>query len=100
MIVICYSGLASDGGNGSLRLCRFLHDTIFDHGAQNLCDTPSLGKTPARAVGRIAIEDLGNMTQARLGQMSRQDSNPFPNLVPNLVSISIHFEISVDKRPE
>ena len=51
-------------------------------------------------VWRIAIENLRNMTKTSFGQMTRENVKPLPNLILNLLSVTVHFEIRVDKRPE
>lgn len=82
------TAILSDNACRLFRLSTFLRDSIFDNGAQDFCDTPSLRETSARVVWRIAIENLGNMTKAGFGQMGREKSQPLPNLILNFLFVA------------
>ena len=87
--------LSDDGG--FLRLCSF-GETVLDHGSQNFGNTPGLRKTSAGTVRRIAVENLGNVPKAGLGEMSRKELQPFANL--SMARLTMNFQVRVDKRTE
>src|SRR5438093_269389 len=92
--------MTSDNGYGSFCLPHFMHHVIFNNHTQDFCNAPSLRETSARTVGRIAIENLGDMTKTSFGQMTRESIKPHPNLILNLLSVAVYLEIRVDKRAE
>src|SRR5437867_12633247 len=74
--------------------------TVFDDASQDFRDAPSLGKTTARTMRRIAVENLGDMAEAGFRQMPRENSQPPANLILNLLSVAVHFEVRIDKRTQ
>jgi hypothetical protein len=76
------------------------HYTVFDNGAQDFSDTPGLRETSTRAVWRISVKNLRNLADTGFGQVTGERLKPRSNLILNLLSITVHFEIRVEERPE
>ena len=47
-------------------------DAVFDDGSQNFRNAPGLSEAAAWAMGWIAVEDFGDMSEAGFGQVTGQ----------------------------
>ena len=64
---------------------------FFDEHAQDFSDAPGLRDAPSGTLRSVAVEDLGDVAEAGIGEMSLQGSEPFGSLTSRLVAASVHL---------
>ncbi len=67
---------------------------------QNFSDAPGLGDAASGAVGGIAIEDLRDLTQPRIGKVTLHGQKPRGCLFAGGSAGSIHFHVSLNERSQ
>src|SRR5450631_4299159 len=74
---------------------------VFNVDAQDFAYAPGLRHASSRTVGRVAIEDLRDLSQRGIGEkMILQRQEPFARLSASGVAGSVHFHIRGDERPD
>ena len=68
--------------------------------AQDFRHAPRLRDAAAWSVGGVAVENLGNVTQASVGEMILQRGEPFACLMACWFAAAIDLHISGDKRSQ
>ena len=73
---------------------------VLDMRAQNLSYAPGLSYASTGMIGRVAVEDLRDVTESGIGQMFFHGQEPLGSLPAGGVGSAIHLHVRSNERSE